>query len=162
MFSIVETTSQTPSIDNLNASSPERDNEAVSLCAKSVNGVEKFLNQCLRQNKQLDTSAVIHLLSKLHSDICKIYACMSPFNCVGLPYFENYVMPNYRKQLLCILLCDGVHFQGYIVDINRNKIIHIESLSCNNSNNCTSKTTVKSIFESGANVQYESLFATRK
>ena len=50
------------------------DNEAVSLCAKSVNRVEKSLNQCLRQNKQLDTFAVDHLFMLL----CKVYACMSP------------------------------------------------------------------------------------
>ena len=109
---MVETTSQTPTMDNLNANLPEHDNEAVSLCAKSVNRVEKSLNQCLRQNKQLDTFAVDHLLSKLNSDICKVYACMSPVDRVGLPYFENYVKPNDGKQLLCIPLCDGVHFQG--------------------------------------------------
>ena len=159
---MVETTSQTPTMDNLNANLPEHDNEAVSLCAKSVNRVEKSLNQCLRQSKQLDTFAVDHLLSKLNSDICKVYACMSPVDRVGLPYFENYVKPNDGKQLLCIPLCDGVHFQGYIVDINHNKIIHIDSLSCNNSNNRTSKKIANSLFESGTNVQYESLFATRR
>ena len=45
---MVETTSPTPSIDNLNANLPEHDNETLPLCAKSVNRVEKSLNQCLR------------------------------------------------------------------------------------------------------------------
>ena len=141
---------------------PEQDNEAVSLCAKSVNRVEKSLNQCLHQNKQLDTFAVDHLLSKLNSDICKAYACVSPVDRVGLPYFQIYVKPNDGKQLLCIPLYDGVHFQGYIVDINHNKIIHIDLLSCNNLNNCTSKKIEKSLFESGANAQCEFLYATRR
>ena len=38
---MVETTSQTPSIDNLNANLPEHDHEPVPLCGKSVNRVEK-------------------------------------------------------------------------------------------------------------------------
>ena len=46
---------------------------------------------------------------------------MSPVSRVGLPYFQNYLKPNDRKQLLCILLCDGVHFQGLIFHINHNK-----------------------------------------
>ena len=159
---MVETTSQTLSIDNLNANLSEHDNEAVSLCAKSVNRAEKSLNQCLCQNKQLDTFAVDHLLPKLNSDICKVYACMSPVHRVGLSNFENYVKPYGGKQLLCIPFCDGAHFQGYIVDINHNKIIHIDSLFWNNSNNRTSKKIAKSLFESGTNVQYDSLFATRR
>ena len=60
---------------------------------------------------------------------------MSPVDCVGLPYFENYMKLNDGKQLLCISLCDNVRFQGYIIEINHNKIIHIDSLSRNNSNN---------------------------
>ena len=118
-----------------------------------MNRVEKSLDQRLRQNKQLDTFAVDHSLSKLNLDVCKVYTCMSSVDGVGLPYFENDVKPNDGKQLLSIPLCDGVQFQGYLVDINRNKIIHIDSLSCNYSNNPTSKTIAKSIFESGINIQ---------
>ena len=110
----------------------------------------------------VDTFAVDHLLSKLNSVICKFCACMSPVDHVGLPYFENYVKLNDGKQLLYIPLCDGVHFQGYLVDINHDKIIHIDLLSYNNSNNRTSKKIAKSLFESGTNVQYESLFATKR
>ena len=125
-------------IDNLGANLPDHDKEAVSLCEKSVNRVERSLSQCFRQSKQLDTFAVDHLLSKFNSDTYKVYACMSSLDHVSLPYFENYVKPNDGKQLLCIPLCDGAHFYGYIVDINRYKIIHIDSLSSNNSNNRTS------------------------
>ena len=122
----------------------------------------KIFKSMFLQNKQLDTFAVDHLLSKFNSDTCKVYACMSPVDHVGLPYFDNYVRPNDGKQLLCILLCDGVHFQGYIVDINRYKIIHIDSLLSNNSNNRTSQKIAQNLFESETNVQYESLFPTRR
>lgn len=117
---------------------------------KAVNRVEKSLNRCLRQIHLL----LVIWLSKLNSDICKVYACMSPVDRVGLPYFENFGKPNDRKQLLCIPLCDGIYCQGYIVDLNNNKIIHIDSsLFCNNLNNRTSKKIAKSLFESGTNVQ---------
>ena len=159
---MIETTAPTPSFDNLNANLPDHEKKAVSLCAKSVNRVERSLSQCFRQNKQLDTFAVDHLLSKFNSDTCKVYAYMSPVDHVGLPYFENYVKPNDGKQLLCIPLCDGVHFQDYIVDINRYKIIHIDSLSGNNSNNQTSQKIAQNLFESETNVQYESLFSIRR
>ena len=77
---------------------------------------------------------------------------MSLIDRVDLPYSEDYVKPNDGKQLLCIPLCDDVHFQGYLVDINHNKMIHIDSLSCNNSNNRTSKKIATSLFESRRNV----------
>ena len=67
-----------------------------------MNQVEKSLNQCLRQNKQLDAFAVDPLLSKHNSDICKVYVCMSPVDCVGLPYFENYVKPNDGKKTVTL------------------------------------------------------------
>ena len=159
---MIETTTPTPSFDNLNANLSDHDKEAVSLCAKSVNQVERSLSQCFHQNKQLDTFAVDHLLSKFNSDTCKVYVCMSPVDRVGLPYFENYGKPNDGKQLLCILLCDGVHFQGYIVDINRYKVIHIDLLSSNNSNNGTSQKIAQNLLESETNIQYESLFPTRR
>ena len=159
---MIETTAPAPSFDNLNANLPDHDKEAMSLCAKSVNRVERSLSQCFRQIKQFNTFAVDHLLSKFNSDTCKVYVCMSPVDRIGLPYFENYVKPNDGKQLLCIRLCDGVHFQGYIVDINCYKIIHIDSLSSKNSNNCTSQKIAQSLFESETNVQYESLFPTRR
>ena len=81
---MIETTAPTPSFDNLNANLPDHDKK-VSLCAKSVNRVERSLSQCFHQNKQLDTFAVDHLLSKFNSDTCKVYACMSPVDRVGLP-----------------------------------------------------------------------------
>lgn len=86
-FFMGQTTSKTPSIDNPNANLLEHDNEAVPLCESQWIEWTNFLNQCLPQNKQLHIFIVDHLLSKLYSDICKVYVCMSPVDCVGLPYF---------------------------------------------------------------------------
>ena len=40
---------------------------------------------------------------------------LSPIDGVGLPYFEKYLKPPEKKNVICIPLYDGVHFQGYIV-----------------------------------------------
>ena len=55
-------------------------------------------------------------------------SCLSPIDSVGLPHFEKYLKPPEKKNVICIPLCDGVHFQGYIVNIKEHKIIHIGSL----------------------------------
>ena len=86
---------------------------------------------------------------------------MSPAQRVGLPYFEDYLKPDSDSRIFCIPLCDGIHFQGYIVDIDQNKIIHVDSLSTNNPNNQTSLKIANVFFKSNS-VQYESLFITRR
>ena len=55
-------------------------------------------------------------------------SCLSSINGVGLPYFKKYLKLPEKKNVICIPLCKGVHFQGYIVNIKEHKIIHIGSL----------------------------------
>ena len=57
---------------------PEHDTEAIFLSLKSVERVKTSLNQCLVKHGQLETFTVDHLLWKLNSHKCKIYACTSP------------------------------------------------------------------------------------
>ena len=89
--------------------------------------VTNNLDNCNFRNKLIDTFIVHHLLPKLNSDSVKIMSCLSPIDGVGLPYYEKYLKPE-KKSLICIPLCDGVHFQGYIVNIKEQKIVHIDSL----------------------------------
>ena len=55
---------------------------------------------------------------------------MSPIDRVGLPYIQNYLKKSHicEKNILYIPLCDGVHFQGYVVDVLKKEIILIDSL----------------------------------
>ena len=55
-------------------------------------------------------------------------SCLSPIDGVGLPYFEKYLQPPEKKNVICIPLCDRVHFQGYIVNIKEHKIINNQKI----------------------------------
>ena len=84
-----------------------------------------------------------------------------PIDGVGLPYFEKYLKPPEKKNVICIFLCHGVHFQGYIVNIKGFKIIHIDSLRWDYPKNPTSIQIPKILFEN-SNPIFESLFSERK
>ena len=117
------------------------DSDAISKCRKTTERVN-----CNFRNERIDTFTVDHLLSKLNSDSVKTKSCLSPLlsklnsdsvktklclspiDGAGLPYFEKYLKPPEKKNVVCIPLCNGVHFQGYIVNIKEQKIIHIDSL----------------------------------
>ena len=62
---------------------------------------------------------------------------LSAIDGVGLPYFEKYLKPPEKKNVICIPLCNGVRFQGYIVSIKEHKIIHIDLLCWNQPKNPT-------------------------
>ena len=51
-------------------------------------------------------------------------SCLSPIDGVGLPHFEKYLKPPEKKNVTCIPLCEGVHFQGYIVNIKEQNNPH--------------------------------------
>ena len=104
------------------------DSEAVSKCRKTTERVTNNLDNCNLRHELTDTFTVDHLLSKLNSDSLKIMSCLSPIDGVGLPYFQKYINPPEKKNVICIRLFNGVHIQGYIVNIKEHKIIHIDSL----------------------------------
>ena len=97
------------------------------------------------------------MLYKPNSDSVKIMSCLSPIDGVGLPYSEKYLKPPEKKKLICIPLCDGVHFQGYIVNIEELKIIHIDLLRWDHPEYPTSLQIAKILFEN-SNPTFESLF----
>ena len=88
-------------------------------------------------------------------------SCLSPIDGVGLPYFEKYLKPPEKKNVICIPLCDGVHFQGYIVNVKELRIIHIDSLRWDHPKKPTSLQIAKILFEN-SNPTFESLFSERK
>ena len=106
------------------------DSEAISNNDKSTEEMKKNLESCKFNNQLIDTFNVDHLLSKLNKDTVAVLSCLSPIDGIGLPYFKKflneYILQN--KNFLCITLCDGVHFQGYIVNTKKRKIIHVDSL----------------------------------
>ena len=65
-----------------------------------------------------------------------------------------------NKNFLCIPLCDGVHFQGYVVDVCNKTIVHVDSLRNNNSKNATSKAIATTLFDD-ENINFKSYFKRR-
>ena len=86
---------------------------------------------------------------------------LSPIDCVGLPYFEKCLKPPEKRNVICIALCNGVHFQGNIVNIKELKIIHIHSLRWDHPKNPVSLQIAKILFEN-SNPTFESFFSKRK
>ena len=57
-------------------------------------------------------------------------------------------------------LCDGVHFQGYVVDVMKKEIIHIDSLRPANGKNPVSDIIAEVLFQQ-KEVRFKSYFTTR-
>ena len=76
------------------------------------------------------------------------------------PYHEKYLKPE-NKSVICIPLCDGVHFKGYIVSIKEHKTVHIDSLRWDQTKNPTSLQIAKILFEN-SKPSFESVFSERK
>ena len=73
------------------------------------------------------------------------------------------ILKNRRSKIrifLCIPLCDGVHFQGYVVDVCNKIIVHIDSIRNNSSKNATSKATEATLFDD-ANINFKFYFIWR-
>ena len=89
-------------------------------------------------------------------------SCMSPIDRVGLPYIQNYLKKSHicEKNILYIPLCDGVHFQGYVVDVLKKGIILIDSLRSANGKNPISDIIAKVLFEQ-KEIRFKSYFTTR-
>ena len=87
---------------------------------------------------------------------------MSLIDGVGLPFFKKYLKKSQieNKNFLCIPLCDGVHFQGYVADVCNKTIVHVDSLRNNNSKNATSKAIATTLFDD-ENINFKSYFKRR-
>ena len=60
----------------------------------------------------MDTFTLNHLVKVLlNSGSVKIMSCLSPIDGVGLLYFKKHLKPPEKKNVICIPLCDGVHFK---------------------------------------------------
>ena len=126
--------------------------------------MKKNLDSSKFNNKLIDTFTVDHLLSKLNIDTVAVLSCLSPIDGIGLPYFKKYlngyILQN--KNFPCIPLCDDVHFQGYIVNTKKRKIIHGDSLRWNSASNPTSKLITNILFPGASDISFESFFLERK
>ena len=123
--------------------------------------VTNNLDNCNFRNEPIDTFTVDLLLSKLNSYSVKIMSWLSQIDGVGLSYFEKYLEPPEKKNVICRPLSGRVHFQGYIVNIKELEIIHIDSLRWDHPENPTFLQIAKILFKN-SNPTFESLFFGEK
>ena len=138
------------------------DAEGVSVTSQTTEIVRCTLDKCRDQNFLIDTFTADYLLSKRSSGSIGLLACMSPIDGIGLPFFKKYLKKSQieNKNFLCIHLCDGVRFQGYVVDDCNKTIVHVDSLRNNNSKNATSKAIATTLFD-GENINFKFYFTRR-
>ena len=136
--------------------------EATTVSESSTERVQNIHN-CYFENKLLHTFIVDHLLAKLNSSKLSIRSCLSPIDKGWLPYYARYLKPSDidGKELLCIPLCDGVHFQEYIIDVTKRSIVYIDSLLWKTADNPTARKIAK-IFFKDQDVTFQSLFSGRR
>ena len=136
--------------------------EATTVSESSTEGARKDIHNCYFENKLLDTFTVDHLLAKLNSSKISIRSCLSPIDKGWLPCYARYLKPSDidGKEFLCIPLCDGVHFQGYIIDVIKRSIVYIDSLLWKTADNPTARKIAK-IFFKDQDVTFQSLFSGR-
>ena len=89
---------------------------------------------------------------------------LSRVNGIGLPYFKKHLKEYHVKDkvILCLPLCDGVHFQDYVVNTKERKTIHVDSLRWSTPNNPKSKCIAQIFFPNECKITFESLFVERK
>ena len=132
------------------------DSEVVSKLDKTTERVKKTSHNCAERNQlTTDTFTIDHLLSKLSSNKVAVLSCLSAVEKIGLPYYVEYLKPSLLedKDYLCIPLCDGIHFQGYVINIKERKVVHVDSLRPNASDNPTAQMIAKIIFD-GDNILF--------
>ena len=87
---------------------------------------------------------------------------MSPIDGISLPLFKKYIKkPQFENtNFLCISLCDGVHFGGYVVGACDKTVVHVNCLQNNNSKNATSRAIATTLFN-GENINFKSYLKRR-
>ena len=61
----------------------------------------------------------------------QVFPCYSPVDRKDLPYFSTYIRKEKEEDeeyILFMPICDGSHFNGYVVNVEKKEIITIDSL----------------------------------
>ena len=91
----------------------------------------KKINVCETKRELLDTRVIDPLLSIFKSEICHVFPTYSTTEGNMSPYFGRYIGKNEvadETEFILLPLCDGSHFNGYIINIKTKNIIFIDSL----------------------------------
>ena len=125
------------------------------------------IDQCQYKGFRLDTLSVDQLLGRIEWIGVQVLYCMSPMDSVDLPYFGRYIRRQRIRQdvnFFVIPLCDGHHFQAYIIDISAKTVIQVDSLRECLVQKSTAQKIANLVFEEKQNdiqTTFRALFPTR-
>ena len=91
----------------------------------------KKINLCETKGQLLDTLVIDQLMCSFVDNKCFVFPTYSPYNENMSPYYGKYIGKSELStdvELLILPLCDGSHFNDYIVDIQKKKIVFVDSL----------------------------------
>ena len=134
--------------------------ESVSITSQTIKRICCSLDKCRDKNFLTDTSTIDHLVSNLSLSSIGVLAC-SPIDGV-YQFFKKHLKKSKinNNNFLSIPLCDGAHFQGYVVDVCNKTIVDVQSLRNNNSKNATSKAVATTLFDD-ENIKFKCYFKRR-
>ena len=91
----------------------------------------KMINMCETNGQLLDTRVIDQLLSVFNSEECFVCPTYSTIDGQMAPYYGKYIDKlriNEKAKLIFVPLCNGSHFYGYIIDLERKIGVHIDSM----------------------------------
>ena len=86
---------------------------------------------CETNGKLLDTRVIDQLLSVFNSEECFLCPTYSTVEGQMAPYYGKHIDKlriNENAELILVPLCNGSHFYGYIIDLERKIAVHIDSM----------------------------------
>jgi len=116
----------------------------------------------------MDTLSIDILLANLNNSAIHIFPCYSPVDGVNLCYYKRYLeryvnAGNHNdKELLILPLCNGIHFEGIIIDLKNRVVIHVDSLNYAPRNTVSLDIASIAFAHQEASPSFRSLFTTRK
>ena len=110
----------------------------------------------------LDLDQLLDILKE--KDDVQIFPAYSPIEQRGLPLFASYVKLEkvvIDSKILVIPLCDGSHFNGYVVNLKNNEVVKIDAMNPNPMETPVYKGLRDELFDSTDDVKFHSYFPTK-
>ena len=136
------------------------DTNAVVVNDKARNILINKINNCEKHGRDLDTLCIDQVLKIFEEkENIHVFPCYSPVDHKDFPYFASYVRKEKVKDtvnILSIPLCDGAHFNGYVVDLEKKEIVYIDSIY--NGETTIANILSDKLFATPSDVKYSSYF----
>ena len=133
--------------------------------AERTNELITRVNYCEDKGQWLNTLDVDQILQVVQEeDGVQIFPTYSPVDHEDLPFYAKYVKiekVDISSRILVIPLCDGNHFNGYVVNLEKNEVVKIDSMNPTADETPIYKVLRNELFELTDEVCYFSYFPSK-